>query len=140
MGGGVVIRNNQGKVVAAWCFTREGVFLPTVAESFAALEAIDLCRNVGLTQVHLEGDAKIIIDAVNCEEVDWSRLDHVVEDIKAELRCFNQWKMSFVNRGGNKATHSLAKFAVKNGVDIVWSESPDCIRETILLEQLAITQ
>jgi hypothetical protein len=48
--------------------------------------------------------------------------------------------MSFVNREGNQAAHFLSKFAVKNGVDIVWSESPDCIRETILLEQLALTQ
>jgi hypothetical protein len=63
-----------------------------------------------------------------------------VEDIKSELRWFTQWKMSFVNREGNQAAHILSKFAVKNGVDIVWSESSDCIRETILLEQLALTQ
>jgi ribonuclease HI len=127
-GGGVLVRDSQGKVVEAryMFYARiEGVFSPTVAESLAALDAIDLCRNVGLTKVHLEGDAKIIIDAVNCEEADWSRLGHVVEDIKAELCWFNQRKMSFVNRGGNQAAHGLANFAVKNGVDIVWSESPD---------------
>lgn len=46
--------------------------------------AIELCRDLGLTHVHLEGDAKIIIDAVNREEADWSRLGHIVEYIKVK--------------------------------------------------------
>lgn len=37
------------------------------------------------------------IDAVNCEVVDWSRLGHVVENIKAELLWFTKWKISFIN-------------------------------------------
>jgi hypothetical protein len=37
---------------------------------------------MGLIHVHLEGDAKGVIDAVNCELADRSRLGHVIEDIK----------------------------------------------------------
>jgi hypothetical protein len=33
---------------------------------------------------------------------------------------------------GNQVAHLHAKFAIKNGVDIVWSESLYCIHETIL--------
>lgn len=60
MGGGVVIRNGLGHVVAVRCFKRDGILSPAVAESMTALEAINLCRDMGLTHVHLEGDAKII--------------------------------------------------------------------------------
>jgi hypothetical protein len=67
-------------------------------------------------------------------------MGHVIEDIKVGLRNFQQWKVSFTKREGNQVAHLLAKFAVKNGVDIVWSESPDCIRETVLLEQFALAQ
>jgi ribonuclease HI len=52
--------------------SRIGNLSLVAAESMAALMAIELCRDLGLTHVHLEGDAKIIIDAVNCEEADWS--------------------------------------------------------------------
>ena len=90
--------------------------------------------------MHLEGDSKTLVDAVNGEEADWSLIGHVVEDIKTGLWHFLQRKMSFVKRDGNQVTYLLAKFAVKNGVDIVWSESLDCIHETVLLEQFALTQ
>jgi hypothetical protein len=43
---------------------------------------------MGPTHVHLEGDAKNLVDAVNCEEADWSRLGHVVEDINIVLQMF----------------------------------------------------
>ena len=63
---------------------------PIVAESLAALEAIKLRRDWGFTRVHLEGDSKTLVDAVNGEEADWSLIRHVVEDIKTGLRHFLQ--------------------------------------------------
>jgi hypothetical protein len=65
-------------------------------------------------------------------------MGHVIADIKVGLRIFQQWQMSFVKREENQAARLLAKFAVKNGVDKVWSESPD--GETVLLEQFALAQ
>jgi hypothetical protein len=40
------------------------------------------CKELGLAHVHLEGDAKVVIDAVNCELADRSLLGLVIEDIK----------------------------------------------------------
>jgi hypothetical protein len=84
----------------------------------------------------LEGDAKGVID-VNCELADRSRLGHVIEDIKVELQELDQWQMTFVKRDGNKAT-LLSKYAVQHAVDKFWQEPPDCIREILLLEQIAL--
>jgi hypothetical protein len=69
-GGGVVIRDWAGNVLAAKCFSRNGTVSPYAAESFAALMAIDVCWEKGYTHVHLEGDSKNLVNAVNCDEVD----------------------------------------------------------------------
>jgi hypothetical protein len=49
--------------------------------------------------VHLEGDSKNLVDAVNGDVANWSLMGHIVEDIKIELRNFTQWKMSFIKKG-----------------------------------------
>ncbi|XP_059431700.1 uncharacterized protein LOC132165234 [Corylus avellana] len=68
MGLGVVIICDQnGGLFAARCGVRMGSLSPARAETMAALLAIRQCKELGLTHVHVEGDAKSIIDAVNCE-------------------------------------------------------------------------
>jgi hypothetical protein len=56
---------------------------------------------MGFRQFHLEGDAKIVVDAVNSGEEDRSWLGHLFEDIKGELNSLAGWKMTIVRRDGN---------------------------------------
>jgi ribonuclease HI len=139
-GGGMMIWDCARNVLAVRCFSHGGTSSPTVVESLAALVAIDLYKDRGFTHVHLEGDSKNLVDAVNGDAADWSLMGHVVEDIKIGLWNFTQRKMSFIKREGNQVAHLLAKFAIKNGVYIVRSESPYCICEIVLLEQFALAQ
>jgi ribonuclease HI len=74
---------------------------PRAAESIAVLMAIDLCWEKGFTHVHLQGDSKNLVDAVNAGDgADWSPMGHVIADIKVGLRIFQQWQMSFVKSRG----------------------------------------
>jgi hypothetical protein len=94
---------------------------------------------MGLRKLHLEGDAKIVVDAMNSSEEDRSWLGHLFEDIKGELSSFDGWKMSFVRRDGNHVAHKLAWFAVTHNVAETWSGAvPACICELVALEQLAL--
>jgi uncharacterized membrane protein len=65
-------------------------------------------------------------------------MGNVIEDIKEELRTVPYWKVSFVRRDGNKVAHILAKYALNCDLDHKWVEPPDCIRDLLLLEQLAL--
>jgi ribonuclease HI len=47
-----------------------GKFSPAAAEAMAAMVAMELCKELGLIHVYLEGDAKTIIEAVNRKEAD----------------------------------------------------------------------
>jgi hypothetical protein len=64
--------------------------------------------------VHIEGNAKSMIDSVNSVETDSSWIGHIVEDIKLELRAFQQWQLTFTRREGNQVAHLLAKYAVEH--------------------------
>ena len=72
MGLGVVVRDSFGNLLAARCETRLGCLALAVAEVKAVLLAIQFCRKMGFLRVHLEGDAKIVVDAVNSVDVDKS--------------------------------------------------------------------
>ncbi|XP_059453477.1 uncharacterized protein LOC132184014 [Corylus avellana] len=130
VGLGAIIRNHQGEVLAARSLTRVGLLEPAAAEALGALMAIQLARDMGYLSIILEGDAKVVIEAVLSNEPDWSRRGHLIDDIRTALTSFTQWKMAYVQRDANKAAHRLARMATAQSMDKVWTfDFPECIRE-----------
>jgi ribonuclease HI len=135
IGLGAVIRDHQGELVAARCVTYVGLLEPTAAEAVAATMAIRLAHDRGYRQVHLVGDAKVIIDAVMEEVPNWSRVGHLVDDIRAALQLFLSWKMTYVRREGNQPAHLLARMATTSELDREWNcDFPEELRETCASE------
>jgi hypothetical protein len=95
---GFVIQNHNGDMLAARNYTHLGYVEPTSIEAMATMVAIQLARDMGLMQVQLEGDAKVVIDVVLSSTPDWSRWGHLTEDIHTSLKSFYAWKMTFVSR------------------------------------------
>jgi ribonuclease HI len=110
---------------------------PEAAESSATLLAIQQCNNLGFLNVHFEGDAKVIVNAMNCGGNNQSWVCHVVEDFQVEAGFLSNWKMTFVKCEGNNVAHLLAKHAKTLTLDNLWFIPPECIRESVLLEQFA---
>lgn len=140
LGYGALVRDDKGMVMAAQCKTLLGNLDPMLAEVGVVLMAIQLCKTLGFHSLHFEGDAQVVVEGVNSMERDWSRKGIMVEDIKHELKGFRQWRMSFVRREGNQATHALFKIATMAEVNQIWiNKSPDCIQESILMEHHALS-
>jgi ribonuclease HI len=53
----------------------------------ALLLALQMCREMGYSKIHLEGDAKGVIKVVNSKDADRSWMGHLIEDIKVELQA-----------------------------------------------------
>jgi hypothetical protein len=51
VGLGVIIRDQQGKVWASKCQTKQGFLDPTTGEAMAALMAAELCMEMGISKV-----------------------------------------------------------------------------------------
>lgn len=138
-GSGVVVHDSNGTMTAAQCSYRQGLLALLTSEVSTALMAVKLCRALGDTQVHLEGDAKVVVDAINSLGLDQSRLGHVVEDVRVDVYALSPRQFTFVKRDGNHATHTLSKFAVQYALDQTWrGETLNCIKDTIFLEQTAL--
>jgi ribonuclease HI len=61
---GGVVRDYEGVVLAARSTTKNFLVDHVVAEAFAAFHAIDLCREIGFSDIILEGDALHIVNAI----------------------------------------------------------------------------
>ena len=136
----MVIRDSNGIMLAARCITKMGCLNLAVVEALAVLVSFQLCRESGIRRVQFEGDAKGVIDVVLLDEVDRGWMGHVIADTKQELQEFEDKLITFVKRDGNRvAAYILAKSAAKvvlNNTSHI--TPPDCISDSLVLEQLAL--
>ena len=101
----VVVREEKGQVIVTMSKTRLGSIEPTMGEALASFHATSLYRNLGMQQLFLEGDAKLVVDAINSIMSTWSRFGHIVEDTQGILQTFSRWRCGFIHREANEVAH-----------------------------------
>ncbi|XP_028074522.1 uncharacterized protein LOC114276883 [Camellia sinensis] len=111
VGVGVIVRESHGKVIAAMSERLPHWVDADCAEALAAASAIAFGAELGLSHIHLEGDSLSIIKAFRCEDQVLSCYGHILQGAVCTSRCFTSFCCSHVLRGGNKATHELARLA-----------------------------
>jgi len=122
IGVGVVVRDDQGRVVASLARAIPGIDHPTVAESWAAWLAVELYCVLGFQKVSFEGDSMILVSALNSEDHCWSAYGQLIEDTKIKLNSFSTKRLNHVPREANNVAHCLTKFALSQRSDNVWIE------------------
>ncbi|KAF5480830.1 hypothetical protein F2P56_001543 [Juglans regia] len=98
MGVGVVIRNWEGRVTATLRSSRSIFPDAKLAKAMAALRAVLLCKQLGISRVLLEGDALNVVNDINLETKDWSSAGMIIQDIKAELQNLEYGSAQFISR------------------------------------------
>ena len=68
MGLGVIIRDDKGRVYAALSKTLDSFQEPTFGEAVGARGAAEFSRELGFREIMLEGDSKIVTDAISSNE------------------------------------------------------------------------
>ncbi|XP_042972996.1 uncharacterized protein LOC122304797 [Carya illinoinensis] len=122
VGIGVVVRDFRGEVHVVVAVPRQVTKSASAAESLAMLHATLLCSELGIKQVPLEGDAKVVVEAINSSSYNSSWDGQVIEDIKAVVHAQLGWSVTFVGRDGNRAAHATAKLALSLSTECVWME------------------
>jgi ribonuclease HI len=120
VGLGAAVRDHLGTMCVAQTMAHLGFLDPTSAEAMVALMAAELCCDLGLLQIQLERDAKVVVEVVNSTISDDSCRGHLKEDIRTMLLHFSCWEMGYVRREENKVAHVLARLALNNNLDRVW--------------------
>ncbi|XP_059437059.1 uncharacterized protein LOC132170184 [Corylus avellana] len=136
VGLGVLARDAEGRFLMACGIKKIIEVEPTTAEALAALHAVIFATEMGYSNVIFEGDAFMIVNAINSRGICESNYGHFVEDVKRLLGEFNLSSFVHVSRGANCAAHNLAKEACTHVADKHWWHCiPSCIDGIIRKEE-----
>jgi ribonuclease HI len=113
------VRDHSRFVIAAHGRQVYGQPEPIHAEAMGALMAAELCRDLDLLDIILEGDSLQVVQALRCMSQNWSPYGQIVEDARSVLYTRMSWIVSHVKREANPAAHYLAKYALFNVQDRV---------------------
>ena len=118
----MVIRDNNGVVLASCLEKLHQTYKPEEVEALAALKAVTLACDLGFRKAILEGDSLSLIKALKSTEDSLSPIGLLVDDVKWVASSFEQLVYSHVKRNGNRVAHSLAKNALRIPNFQVWME------------------
>ncbi|XP_042942883.1 uncharacterized protein LOC122277065 [Carya illinoinensis] len=132
VGIGVVVRDDKGQTIATMRQSKSLFPDSLLAESFGALVATQFARDLGLTEVILEGDSLQVTRSLQGEVEDWSSSSMFLCEARTYLNLFAKWIVSHVRRNGNTVAHLLAKSALTiSDVIITMEELPSCLSDLV---------
>ena len=132
VGMGIVVRDFEGKIIAALYASKQFIVDLATAEAMAAWRMVEFCINMEFGRVCMEGDCLEVIQALKSFVDDWGRYGLIVNDTKQLLRRIWYWEVQHVPRVCNKVAHNLAKLALTCEEEMLWRENfPSCILEDV---------
>ncbi|XP_059071740.1 uncharacterized protein LOC131869695 [Cryptomeria japonica] len=103
---GIVIRDWLGNLVMG--AQKLSVGTNNEAEAKAAILAIRWGLKLGIQNFHLEGDSRIIINAIIKGEAQAWHLNKFIFTIANDLKLFNNYCISHVRKEGNYLVHAVS--------------------------------
>jgi ribonuclease HI len=122
-GVGVIIRNHRGEVMGSLSQRIPYPHSVEAVEASAARCAIQFAKDLGFMLIDLEGDSKIIVEALLLKAPCTTIYGNVIEDIKQSAQNLQSVHFLHINREGNVMAHLLAKRARLNKPFEAWMES-----------------
>ncbi|KAK8501559.1 hypothetical protein V6N12_057890 [Hibiscus sabdariffa] len=119
---GAIGRNSEGLIMAASAVPHSNVPDAFVAEALACQQAVQLAKDVGFSNVIIEGDSLTVIKKINAGSHDRSVIAPIIADIKELAKNFGAISFRFVRREANKAVHVLARECCSCQTPCYWLE------------------
>jgi len=118
--GGFLIRDWTGRFLQAASFNL-GAMSVLVAEATTMRNRIKAAVQAGFTDIHIKGNNRILIQAVQRKvQVPWE-IQVLVQDITTFLNRFNKVIINHIFRQGHSTTDWLAKFGLSIHSTNVWN-------------------
>ncbi|KAF4347559.1 hypothetical protein G4B88_009754 [Cannabis sativa] len=118
-GGGALVRDHTGEVIAATAFNRIGQLHPQAAEGWALLEALKWCHDKGININQVEVDCKNLLTDLQSSNENLTSFGNLIKAIRRLLSSFPTVTLHHTRRQGNTAAHNLAQMSI--GLDNTWS-------------------
>ena len=131
MGAGMVIRDSQGKVLAAMCKRIPANLSALDAKAKSMEIAVHFAWEMGFREVYFEMDSSNLKNIFKGLSEAPASLEPVTASILAQLDKFCFVSFCHVKRDGNRPAHILAQFAKQVGDSVVWlEETPNLIENS----------
>ena len=132
----VVIRDVNGKVLAACCSYLQGHYSVEEVEAMAIERGLLLAKELKLPHIILESDALNVVSNITAANSSgW--LGHVYHGILGLLSSFSSWNVKHAKRDYNKAAHILAQYARQKEESYVWEGvCPPMVAQVIQEEEM----
>ena len=117
VGLGIVIRNEEGLVMASLSQLIPIPLIVFEVEVLAARRGVELALELGFNSVELEGDSAVLISALKVGQRPLPQYGHIVADIQYLASYFSVFNLSDVRRHCNKVAHSLVRKAIISPLD-----------------------
>ncbi|XP_024156261.1 uncharacterized protein LOC112164272 [Rosa chinensis] len=128
-----VLRNAQGRFLAAFSRWMNFVSSPLHAELLALKTGIELLQAIDVTNVVIESDCLMAVQAVNSLSCDLSSLRALVADIKGLLDGYADMCIIFAPRQANVIAHRLASLSFESDVHLEWFvNAPELILDALM--------
>jgi ribonuclease HI len=135
---GAVIRDYEGKFIAASTKFIPHVLSATAAEALAMKEGLKLAVFLGCNNVIAESDSSEVIEACSGEEAWWNDSAATYADCLDVAMTIGTVTFSHCLREANKVAHSLARFSFSNKSDCNWVDEPPSIIMDELLNDVMV--
>ena len=119
---GIVVRDKEGLAITSMVARIPQQLQPTKIEALAAYKAIGFARELGLSQVVLEGDSSIVMSALNSSNPGLAPFGLLVQDTLNVAIGFSKLSYSHTKREGNSVAHNLAQLAANIPNCVIWME------------------
>ncbi|KAM3231327.1 hypothetical protein ACQJBY_061477 [Aegilops geniculata] len=129
---GVIFRDEDGAFRGA-----ASHFLPDcpkaeTTELLSCRKAVQLAIQRGIQKLHLETDSQAVAKMIGEEGRNLSPVGQMIEEVKNMIRTREEFKITWVRRTANGATHILAKLGVTSRTSVFWDlDPPVCILSTV---------
>ncbi|KAK8639771.1 hypothetical protein V6N13_138141 [Hibiscus sabdariffa] len=133
---GVLIRDDNGLVMAACAHPHLNVPSPELAEALECDHAVLFSRSLGFRRVIVEGDFSSIIKKVRSSSLDKSDSFASIANVKRRISDFNNISFHHVGRSHNEPAHVFVKLGHLFPLPKTWiGEAPDLIEEVIHIDR-----
>ncbi|CAI9757855.1 unnamed protein product [Fraxinus pennsylvanica] len=132
---GVVLRDSSGTVIIAMSKIEKSVEESEAIELLAIFRGMQLCVNMGIQNLLVESDRKMVIEVLQTDSMLNSSLGVLYQEVKIFATHFVNCNYSHIYRECNMVAHKLARHAQWVDDICVWLDSiPDCISQAIWLD------
>ena len=119
---GVIIRNQEGLVIASMSTRLPQQLQPIEIEALATSKALEFAREVGISKAVLEGDSLLVMKALKTKNAGLAPFGLLIQDSLTLSSGFSKLSYSHTKREGNLVAHSLAQLAINNPNCVIWME------------------